>query len=208
MTLTRRTSSALAALTLALGSGLGLAGCSSDDDKPGGTGTLEGNVATAAGVSFEIPEGWEAVDPSDLAAGAEGTSELADVADRLGLEPEALQQQMAGVDLIVFSDDVDNPAFRDNVNVTSPGGSVPSEDELAAQFESFNATIGEVTSSDTGVGEAITLTYTFPIQSLTVQGTAIVVEIDGEAVVITVSAAQASKAEEVSDDILDSLTEA
>jgi uncharacterized protein YidB (DUF937 family) len=202
MTLTRRTGSAIAAITLALG----LAGCSADE--PGGTGTLQGNVATAAGVSFEVPDGWEPVDPADIAEGSEGSAELSDLAERLGLEPEQLQQQMAGVDLVVFSDETDNPNFRDNVNVTSPGGRVPGEDELISQFERFNATVEEVTEADTGVGEALTLVYTFPIAGGSVRGEVIVVEVDGDAVVITVSAFDAATAAEIADTIRATLTAA
>jgi hypothetical protein len=195
-----------------------LSACGGEDDEtsdgtesPGQTasarGTVEGEVATAAGLSFEIPEDWESVDPDDVADSTDGAEGMDELADRLGLSAEEFQAQIEGVDLYVFSTET-NDGFRDNINVTSPGGSLPDVDQLRDQLTAVGATVGEVVEFDTVAGTTLMADYTLSLPNGTVAGTAVAVEVDSSTVVITVSTTDADLTEEVSDRILGSLDSA
>ena len=200
-----------AALVLAVA--LLLAGCSSTDDgaadePSGGTGTLEGNRATASGVSFEVPEGWTSVDPVEVADGAADDEAVQGLAEGLGVAPEELESAIAGVDLFVFEDGGRADGFLDNINVTSPGGDLPTQDQLETEFSGLGATVGVFEEVETDLGNSVTLTYQLPVGATEVQGEVIAVEVDGASVAVTVSTTDPDLTEEIAAQVLDSLGEA
>jgi hypothetical protein len=99
MTRSRRTSQVLASLLAA--ATLALAGCSGDSGDTGSEGSSDSsgtddsgsssaaNEFSALGVSFEAPEGWEALDADDTGVSEENSGEIA---EGLGMTAEQLTQ--------------------------------------------------------------------------------------------------------------------
>jgi hypothetical protein len=204
MTPTRRARLA-APLLLA---GLALAGCSSDDTG-GSEGSGEGdsgsgNEVSALGVSFEVPEGWEELDPEDADIPDEEAGELA---EGLGLTPEQFDQTVRSVDLFVVDGDGPQDGFLSNVNVLGQTGELPPDAQLEQQFLQLGAEGVGVSQEDAAIGEVVAVEYSLAIQDNSVEGVSYLLPRDGEVVTITVSTPDRTQTQEIGDAILESLAE-
>lgn len=215
----RRTHRLLAPLLIA--TVIGLAGCSSDDSEPSGSGesgsssegsedsgedggAAEGQVS-ALGVGFVPPEGWEELAAEDANI---PEAEAEELAGGLGLTPEQFQQTVQSVDLFVVDGEGPQDGFLSNINVLGQTGEMPPEDQLEQQFAGIGAEDVAVSTQDSEVGEITAVEYSLAVQANTVEGVSYLFSRDGEVVTITVSTPDRAQTEEIGTQILDTLVEA
>ncbi len=88
-----------------------LASCSSEaangsrEGEGSSSGEVDAKRVSAAGISFEVPEGWETLDAGELAEGAGENSQLAEWAEGLGITPDQLEQTVSSMDLFLVTDE-------------------------------------------------------------------------------------------------------
>ena len=200
-----RTRPVLAPLVLA--TVLALAGCSGDS----GSGSSEGSAETgstevsALGLAFDVPEGWETLDPDDAEIPEE---EAADLAEGLNLTPEQFDQTVRGVDLFVVDGDGPQDGFLSNINVLGQPGALPPDDQLEQQFGAIGAEVVDISREDTDAGEVVAVQYSLGMQDNTVEGVSYLLAQDQEVVTVTVSTPDRAQSDEIGEGILASLTEA
>lgn len=162
------------------------------------------------GLSFGVPEGWLEVDSQAMANDAEIQAYLEQAGSETGMNAEMLKQQMAQLDLMAMSATRDAAGFAENVNVLAEPVSAsvaPSVEEAKAMVEEVNGTAGAFAEVQTSLGEGVTQAYTAEVAGVDVGGVYIIVPAgtgDGYSI-ITVSASDTAKAQEVADNIVKSL---
>ena len=161
-------------------------------------------------VSFELPEDWAVLDQDQVGdkVGDEDNPVVEDLADRMGLDPAALAQQMQSVELFAAAPGGAVDGFVTNVNVVeqaSPPGGVPEGDALRPQLETFADEVGDIEPLEAGDLEGVRATYVLETGGQRVNGVQLYVEVDDQVSIITVSARDADDAEDVADTIEDSL---
>lgn len=164
-------------------------------------------------VSFELPEDWAVLDQEQVGdqVGDEDNPVVGDLAERMGMDPAALAQQMQAVELFAAAPGDAVDGFVTNVNVVeqaSPPGGVPEGDGMRPQLETFADEVGEIDPLDAGDLEGVRATYVLETGGQRVNGVQLYVEVDDEVSIITVSASDADDAAEVADTIEDSLVRA
>ncbi|MFD1945241.1 hypothetical protein [Nocardioides aestuarii] len=198
-------------LTAALASAaLALTGCSGSDgsgSSDGGNGDRGGsaNEFTAAGVSFEAPDGWEALDAKDADVSGENT---ADVAEGLGLTAEELQRTIAAVDLFVVDGDGPQDGFLSNINVLQQDGQLPDDKVIEQQFSQMGATVNDVSHPDAGIDDVTAVDYSLQVEPNLVEGISYLVPLGDQVVTITVSTPDRAESADIGEAVLASLTEA
>jgi hypothetical protein len=204
-----RTRRALAPLVLA--TVLALAGCSGDsgsgasgDSGDGGEGSGSTEVS-ALGLAFDVPAGWETLDPEDAEIPEE---EAADLAEGLNLTPEQFDQTVRGVDLFVVDGDGPQDGFLSNINVLGQPGTLPPDGQLEQQFGAIGAEVVDISREDTDAGEVVAVQYSLGMQDNTVEGVSYLLAQDEEVVTVTVSTPDRAQSDEIGEGILASLTEA
>jgi hypothetical protein len=197
-----RTSRTVAAVLAS--AALALTGCSGTGGSEGGNGDSgeAANEFTAAGVSFEAPEGWEA-----LEADQAGTPD-ADVAEDLGMTAEQLQQTIQQVDLFVVDGDGPQEGFLSNINVLEQDGELPADDVIEQQFGQMGATVNEVSHPEAGIADVTAVDYSLQVDPNTVEGISYLVPLGDQVVTITVSTPDRAQSTEIGEAVLASLTEA
>jgi hypothetical protein len=202
-----RCRTALAAASLIC---LPLAGCSSGDGDRTSSDGADTKRVSAAGISFEVPGGWEELDAAEVAEGAGENATVGEIADSMGVTPDQFEQIMANVDLFLFSDEGAQHGFLDNINVLETPGRMPNDEQVKLQFMSLGADVHDVSHEQTELGDTTVVNYEmeYPDQPR-VHGEAIFVDAGGEGPVgITVSAYDGDTADLLADRILDTLAEA
>jgi hypothetical protein len=187
------------------------AGCSSDDGSTAGGGNTEQadtRRMSAAGISFEVPEGWEELDAAEVAEGAGENSTVGEIAESMGVTPDQFEQMMASIDLFLFSDEGAQHGFLDNVNVLQMPGRMPNDEQLKLQFLQFGADVRDVSHEETDLGDAAVVVYEAEFSGRAVQGEGIYVDVGEGPVSVTVSAFDRDTTEDVADRILDTLDKA
>lgn len=204
---TRRTSRAVTALLAS--AAIALTGCSGSGgsgSSDGGSGdSAPGNEFTAAGVSFEAPDGWEALDAED--AGVSG-EDGADIAAGLGMTADQLQQTIAAVDLFVVDGEGPQDGFLSNINVLEQEGELPEDAQIESQFSAMGADVDRVTHEDSALGDVTAVAYTLTIDPNVVEGVSYLLARDGQVVTVTVSTPDRARSAEIGDAIIASLAEA
>lgn len=176
---------------------------SSDDEAEGS----DDGTATAkkSGVSFDVPDGWTAVDPAEVASSGEAPEALKEMAEAQGTTTDQLLEAMKNMDLMLVGETTND--FADNVNVlASPA--MPTEADLKSQLEQISAKVEGTETVETDLGEALDTTYSLSAGGTTVQGRMLAVPTDSGAAMITVSASDAGTADEVATEILESVDKA
>ena len=176
---------------------------SADDDAEGS----DDGTATArkSGVSFDVPDGWTAVDPAEVASSGEAPEALEEMAEAQGTTTDQLLEAMKNMDLMLVGETTND--FADNVNVlASPA--MPTEADLKSQLEQISAKVEGTETVETDLGEALDTTYSLSAGGTTVQGRMLAVPTDSGAAMITVSASDAGTADEVATEILESVDKA
>ena len=159
-------------------------------------------------VSFELPSDWDDLD-QDMLIDASANGPLMDeLTDRMGLTIEQLQQ-MASSNLVLFAA---APHAEDgllsNLNVMVFDEALPKAGALELQYRGIGAT--DMTSEDvsTDAGDGSRLTYTLEIKDVTMYAEVIALDVDGKAVLITMSGHDAGELADLADDVADSLAPA
>lgn len=176
---------------------------SADDDAEGS----DDGTATArkSGVSFDVPDGWTAVDPAEVASSGEAPDALKEMAEAQGTTTDQLLEAMKDMDLMLVGETTND--FADNVNVlASPA--MPTEADLKSQLEQISAKVEGTETVETDLGEALDTTYSLSAGGTTVQGRMLAVPTDSGAAMITVSTSDAATADEVATQILESVDKA
>ena len=164
-------------------------------------------TAPRAGLSFEVPDGWQAVDPS--AATRAGASVLPDsfrtLAEQSGMTADEFMRRIGtAMDVMVMGRP--RHGFADNVSVIpTPGTRLPSAADLRSQLELAGASVDRVDRTTTAVGESLVARSRVPLATMIVASRSLAVELDGQVTYITVSASDWDTADAIADGILRTL---
>ena len=162
-------------------------------------------TARKSGVSFDVPDGWTAVDPAEVASSGEAPDALEEMAQAQGTTTDQLLEAMKNMDLMLVGETTND--FADNVNVlASPA--MPTEADLKSQLEQISAKVEGTETVETDLGEALDTTYSLSAGGTTVQGRMLAVPTDSGAAMITVSTSDAATADEIATQILESVDKA
>lgn len=177
---------------------------SDGSDAASGEGTV---TASKSGVTFDVPDGWESINPSEILNGSgEVPQGVKDMAEAQGMEPDSYLQQISqSVDVMVVGETKDN--FADNVNVLKMP-SMPSASQSKSELEQIGASVDGTEEVDTSLGAAQDTTYSLSAGTVTVHGRSLAVPTDDGAVSITVSSSDAQEADKVATQILESIDKA
>lgn len=197
----------LPTLVVALLLSLTMASCGLlEDDAPSAKEVNSSDRVEVDGVSFEKPENWLAVEPDDLAEGADDES-MDEVYDALGTDADAFAEILEQFDVYLVDTIGATNGFADNISVVGAPGPVPDEGALEAQYDAVGATDVVVERVDSAVGEVLTGQFSIDLGKLVAHGESIVVEQGDDMVVITVSAQRPAVLEKLAAGVLDTLDE-
>jgi hypothetical protein len=164
-------------------------------------------MARRAGLSFEAPDGWQAMDPSMmLSAGADAVPEFFEkLAESSGVTVQELARQLAkAVEVFVMGPPAGG--FAANITVVpSPLVQLPEPQQLRAEMEAAGATSVRTQERDTPLGPARVVSATLRVGSLAVASRSVVLEHDGHVTTITVSTTDPARSDALLDDVIASL---
>lgn len=177
---------------------------SADTDESSSDGSV---TASKSGVSFEVPDGWTSVNPSDILNNSgDAPKALEDMAKAQGTDADTLLQNLSrSVDVMVIGETRNN--FADNINVVA-SPTAPTEADLKSQLEQIGATVKGTEKVDTPLGSSLDSTYTLPAGGVTVHGRMIAIPTDQGAALVTVSTSDAGTSDELAQAVLDSVEKA
>ena len=164
-------------------------------------------MARRAGLSFEAPDRWQAMDPSMMmSAGAEAVPEfLEKLAESSGVTVQELARQL-GKAVEVFVMGPPAGGFAANITVVpSPLLQLPEPQQLRAEMEAAGATSVRTQERDTPLGPARVVSATLRVGSLAVASRSVVLEHDGHVTTITVSTTDPARSDALLDDVIASL---
>lgn len=164
-------------------------------------------MARRSGLSFQAPEGWQAVDPGmAMSAGADAVPEFFEkLAESSGVSAAELAEQI-GAAAEVFVMGPPSRGFAANITVVpSALLYLPEPDQLRAEMETVGATGVRVADRDTPIGPARVVSATLKVGPLTVASRPIVVEHDGHVTTITVSTNDPARSDALVADVIASL---
>lgn len=180
---------------------------SESSSEESGSASGAGDVTSAqAGVSFDVPDGWQQIDAEEIAANPDqAPPELEAAAEAQGVSVEQFLQQITQqTDLVVLGETEDG--FTPNINViASP--QVPTDAQIESQLSS-SGTVEGTEDLETPIGTGTDTTYVLPMGGVEVQGRMLVVPTDSGAAIITVSAGDAETADSVVGTVAESLSAA
>lgn len=180
---------------------------SESSSEESGSASGSGDVTSAqAGVSFDVPDGWQQIDAEEIAANPDqAPPELEAAAEAQGVSVEQFLQQITQqTDLVVLGETEDG--FTPNINViASP--QVPTDAQIESQLSS-SGTVEGTEDLETPIGTGTDTTYVLPMGGVEVQGRMLVVPTDSGAAIITVSAGDAETADSVVGTVAESLSAA
>jgi hypothetical protein len=170
---------------------------------------LEGRTVMArrAGLSFEAPAGWQALDPGMMvSAGADAVPEFFDkLAESSGVTVQELARRL-GKAVEVFVMGPPSGGFAANISVVpSPLVQLPEPGQLRAEMEAAGATSVRTQERNTPLGPARLVSATLRVGSLTVASRSVVLEHDGHVTMITVSTTDPARSDALLDDVIASL---
>lgn len=126
---------------------------------------------TSVSLTFAVPKDWQDLKNLD-------PSEKERVAQTMGIDGAALDQQTAAFDVFYRAKKQDSTGFYNNVNMaaqTQQLTSVPSKSNIELLLAGQGATLKEYTTKQTAKGEAAVGTYTIQGGGKTAEGAVIVV---------------------------------
>lgn len=174
---------------------------SSDGDDDASEGSV---TATKSGLTFDVPDGWETIDPSALADKPEDAPEsIKTMAEDAGMPVDQFLQNLStAIDVLVMGEAEDG--YAQNINVVAGPAAVDTT-QLKANLEQQNATITGTEEIKTEAGTTPMATYTMPVGDQTVHGAMIAAPSDSGAGIITVSTLDEGDTEEIAKTITDSV---
>ena len=128
-------------------------------------------TGSSTGLTFAVPKDWQDLKNLD-------SSEKERVAQTMGIDGAALDQQTAAFDVFYRAKKQDSTGFYNNVNMaaqTQQLTSVPSKSNIELLLAGQGATLKEYTTKQTAKGEAAVGTYTIQGGGKTAEGAVIVV---------------------------------
>ena len=128
-------------------------------------------TGSSTGLTFAVPKDWQDLKNLD-------PSEKERVAQTMGIDGAALDQQTAAFDVFYRAKKQDSTGFYNNVNMaaqTQQLTSVPSKSNIELLLAGQGATLKEYTTKQTAKGEAAVGTYTIEGGGKTAEGAVIVV---------------------------------
>lgn len=128
-------------------------------------------TGSSTGLTFAVPKDWQDLKNLD-------SSEKERVAQTMGIDGAALDQQTAAFDVFYRAKKQDSTGFYNNVNMaaqTQQLASVPSKSNIELLLAGQGATLKEYTTKQTAKGEAAVGTYTIQGGGKTAEGAVIVV---------------------------------
>ena len=128
-------------------------------------------TGSSTGLTFAVPKDWQVLKNLD-------PSEKERVAQTMGIDGAALDQQTAAFDVFYRAKKQDSTGFYNNVNMaaqTQQLTSVPSKSNIELLLAGQGATLKEYTTKQTAKGEAAVGTYTIQGGGKTAEGAVIVV---------------------------------
>jgi len=164
-------------------------------------------TGSSTGLTFAVPKDWQDLKNLD-------PSEKERVAQTMGIDGAALDQQTAAFDVFYRAKKQDSTGFYNNVNMaaqTQQLASVPSKSNIELLLAGQGATLKEYTTKQTAKGEAAVGTYTIQGGGKTAEGAVIVVPTSqptaGAAsyTTIYVSAGTADEETQITDTIIDTI---
>ena len=164
-------------------------------------------TGSSTGLTFAVPKDWQDLKNLD-------SSEKERVAQTMGIDGAALDQQTAAFDVFYRAKKQDSTGFYNNVNMaaqTQQLTSVPSKSNIELLLAGQGATLKEYTTKQTAKGEAAVGTYTIQGGGKTAEGAVIVVPTSqptaGAAsyTTIYVSAGTADEETQITDTIIDTI---
>jgi hypothetical protein len=162
-------------------------------------------TAVRAGLSFEVPAGWQAFEPSRAlrAGGAALPDQAKDLAARSGLSVEEyLQRVGSAMEVMVMGP----RGTADNISVIpTPVSQLLTPDELRAQLESVGANVVRVDRVTTPLGPAIVAESRLPMGSFVTHTRSLAVEHAGHVSFLTVTATTGASADSLLRELLASL---
>lgn len=159
------------------------------------------------GLTFALPKDWADLKNLD-------PSEKETVAQTMGLDSAALDQQTSVFDVFYRAKEPGGSGFYNNVNMASQTlllTSTPSEPDITPLLTQQSATLKEYSTKQTANGEAAVGTYTMQGSGKTVAGAVIMVPTSQPAAgyanyaTIYVSASSAEEEEQITNTILDTI---
>lgn len=128
-------------------------------------------TGSSTGLTFAVPKDWQDLKNLD-------PSEKERVAQTMGIDGAALDQQTAAFDVFYRAKKQDSTGFYNNVNMaaqTQQLASIPSKSNIELLLAGQGATLKEYTTKQTAKGEAAVGTYTIQGGGKTAEGAVIVV---------------------------------
>ena len=128
-------------------------------------------TGSSTGLTFAVPKDWQDLKNLD-------PSEKERVAQTMGIDGAALDQQTAAFDVFYRAKKQDSTGFYNNVNMaaqTQQLTSVPSKSNIELLLAGQGATLKDYTTKQTAKGEAAVGTYTIQGGGKTAEGAVIVV---------------------------------
>ena len=196
----------LGSFTLAAVVVLAAAGCGGGDKSEGDDSSKAQTIEIPGqGVSFELPDDWDAIAAKDVADASTDSDVFADLADRMGIEPEQLTQQLANLDLFVGAPHAEGGVLS-NVNALHfEVADLPSADTFELQFRSLGATDIETTEVSTEVGDGYRVSYSLTLKGNAMVGTALIIDHGSSILDITVTSSTSDLTETLADQVVGSL---
>lgn len=178
---------------------------SETESAEGDDAAAQGSVtATKSGLTFDVPDGWETIDPSALAGKPQDAPEsIKTMAEDAGMPVDQFLQNLStSIDVLVMGEAEDG--FAQNINVIANPAALDTA-QLKANLEQQNATVTGTEEIETEAGTTPMATYTMPVGEQTVHGAMIAAPSDSGAGVITVSTLDEGDTEEIAKTITDSV---
>jgi hypothetical protein len=178
-----------------------------NSDKGGdsaGTQTIE---IPGQGVSFELPDDWEAISNETAAQAGEDSGAFEELAGRMGIAPEQMTEMLKSLDVFVGAPEAENGVLS-NVNALHFAvDTLPSKDLFETQYKSLGATGIEIAGVSTTVGDGYRMSYTLEVKGQTMSGVALALDHGSVILDITVTATDAETSDELADQIVASLAD-
>jgi hypothetical protein len=159
----------------------------------------------SGGIALEVPARWLELDAAQLADGAAGAPELAELAARSGITVDQFVASMKGVELALFNDDAATGRYLDNLTVLSVAA--PQLTGTTVEFALMQMGASDVLSThvSTALGDAISATYELRVGATTIHGVMVVVRTGDRASAITISAHDAATARSLAEVVTDTV---
>jgi hypothetical protein len=192
---------ALAAAAIAC---LPLTGCMLSEGD-GTSESAETKRVSAAGISFEVPAGWEEVDPEGVAEDAGDDSAFSEYADQLGIPPDQLEQAMGGFDLVMVNGEDEPPG---NLNVVRVPGRMPTDRQTKRIIRRIGGDVHEVSREQTELGATVLVVYELDVNGTQIPGQTIYVDAGDGLLSISFGSEDDDTADDLADRILDTVANA